>query len=91
MTQRSKFDHYFFGGGLETDAIRGVAQAIAELETAGVVPAHTAPNPSASTAEAEREALRLKGLHDWIDRMNQGSIRMSTDEAYRIEVSKKLS
>lgn len=41
--------------------------------------------------DKQREARRSKNMKDWLDGVNQGSIRMSTDEAYRLEISKKLS
>lgn len=40
MTERSAFDEYLFGGGLEAAANKGVANAIAELIAAGITPAY---------------------------------------------------
>jgi len=41
MCERSAFDEYLFGGGLEADANKGVAKAIAELKAAGIEPAYS--------------------------------------------------
>jgi hypothetical protein len=41
MTERSAFDEYIFGGGLEAAANKGVADAIAELIAAGITPVYS--------------------------------------------------
>lgn len=48
MGERSTFDEYLFGGGLEADANKGVAKAIAELKAAGIEPAFGKPVKSTS-------------------------------------------
>ena len=48
MGERSAFDEYLFGGGLEADAKKGVAQAISELKAAGIEPVFGQPVKSAS-------------------------------------------
>lgn len=59
MTQRSAFDEYLFGGGLEADANKGVAAAIAELIAAGITPVCSSTLTQTDRVKNSKEADEL--------------------------------
>lgn len=59
MTERSAFDEYIFGGGLEAAANRGVADAIAELIAAGITPVYSATLTKATPLQNLKEGDEL--------------------------------
>lgn len=46
----TQFDNYFFNGGLEADASKAVAAAVAQAKAAGL-PLHEAMNPDKSPSD----------------------------------------
>lgn len=59
MTERSAFDEYILGGGLEADAKKGVADAIADLIAAGITPVYSSTLKKAEPVQDSKAADEL--------------------------------